>query len=76
MIWLTLEVKELTCCHGDEYQPRTTALEAVLLGTVWVSSGHGPRLHPCWRATRGLAMFLHLRTGKSTYLHKRRYIFA
>lgn len=75
MTWLTPEVRELTCCHGDEYQPRTTVLEAVLLGTAWVSSGHGPRLHPCWRSTRGLAIFLHLRMGNSTYLHRKRHKF-
>lgn len=69
------EVRELTCCHGDEYQPRTTVVEAVLLGTAWLSSGHGPGLHPCWRSTRGLAIFLHLRMGKSTYLHRKRHIF-
>lgn len=69
------EVKELTCCHGDEYQPRTTALEAVLLGTAWISSGHGFRLHPCCRSTSGLAMLLHLRMGKSTYLHSKSHVF-
>lgn len=74
MMWLTPEVRELTCCHGDEYQPRTTALEAVLPGTARLSSRHAPRLHPCWSSTRGLAIFLHLRTGKSTYLHRKRHL--
>lgn len=31
-------------------------------------SGHGTRLQPCWRSTVGLARFLHLRNGNSTYL--------
>lgn len=58
-----------TCCQGEEYQPRTTGplLPAITRGT----SGQGPRLQPCWRSTRGLAVFLHLRMGNSTYLNGR-----
>ena len=58
-----------TCCQGEEYQPRTTGplLPAITRGT----SGQGPRLQPCWRSTRGVAMFLHLRMGNSTYLNGR-----
>lgn len=57
-----------TCCQGEEYQPKTTALEDVLPGTTRGTSGHGPRLQPCWRSTNILAIFLHLLTGNSKYL--------
>lgn len=40
---------------------------------MWGSCGHGPRLQPCWRSTVGLARFLHLRTGNSTYLRRGRH---
>ncbi len=61
-------MSKCTCCQGEEYQPKTTALEVVLPETTRGSSGHGLRLQPCWRSTIGLAIFLHLRTGNSTYL--------
>lgn len=57
-----------TCCQGDEYQPKTTALEVVRPGRTRGTSTHGPWLQDCWRSTKGLAIFLHLRIGNSTYL--------
>lgn len=68
---LDRSVSKYTCCQGEANQPNTRALEVVLPGKTRGSSGHGPRLQPCWRSTKGLAIFLHLRMGNSTYLSRR-----
>lgn len=63
-----------TCCQGEGYQPDTAALEVVLPGTTWGSSGHGGRLQSFCRSTKGLAVFLHRRTGYSIYLYRNSHI--
>lgn len=68
------QIMNCTCCHGEEYQPMSTAVEVVLPGIARGSSGHGPRLQPRWRSTKGLAIFLHLRMGNSTYLCRRGHV--
>lgn len=68
---VTVTKSDCTCCHGEEYQPRNTTLEPVFPGVTCGGPGHRPRLQPCWRATSGLAKFLHLRMGNSTYLSER-----
>lgn len=70
-IWIKAGAN-VTCCQGEEYQPKTTAVELGLPAGTRGGSGHGPRLQTCWRSTKGLATFLHLRKGNSTYLYERR----